>query len=105
MIQIEKYKAGEIRQSVNYKYFLPNLVNTDWTWSDAKINRLIEDASFQLGQLNSFAKLVPNIDLFIHLHITKEAVVSSKIEGTQTHFDEAFLQKENNKVYISHAFS
>jgi Fic family protein len=38
---------------------------------------------------------VPNVDLFIHLHITKEAVVSSKIEGTQTHFDEAFLQKEN----------
>ena len=48
-----------------------------------------------MGQLNSFAKLVPNVDLFIHLHITKEAVVSSKIEGTQTHFDEAFLQIEN----------
>ena len=28
-------------------------------------------------------------------HITKEAVISSKIEGTQTSFDEAFLQKEN----------
>lgn len=95
MIQIEKFKSGEIRQSVDYKYFLPNFVNTEWVWSDPRINKLIENASFQLGQLNSFAKLVPNIDLFIHLHITKEAVVSSKIEGTQTHFDEAFLQKEN----------
>ena len=95
MIQIEKFKAGEIRQGIEYKYFLPNLVNTDWFWNDAKINNLIEKASFQLGQLNSYAKLVPNIDLFIHLHITKEAVISSKIEGTQTHFDEAFLQKEN----------
>lgn len=95
MIQIEKFKAGEIRQSIDYKYFLPHLVNIDWAWNDAKINKLIEQASFQLGQLNSYAKLVPNIDLFIHLHITKEAVVSSKIEGTQTHFDEAFLKKEN----------
>lgn len=95
MIQIEKFKAGEIRQSIDYKYFLPHLVNTDWGWNDAKINKLIEQASFQLGQLNSYAKLVPNIDLFIHLHITKEAVVSSKIEGTQTHFDEAFLKEEN----------
>lgn len=95
MIQIEKFKAGEVRQGIDYKYFLPNTINTDWFWNDAKVNKLIENASFQLGQLNSFAKLVPNIDLFIHLHITKEAVVSSKIEGTQTHFDEAFLQKEN----------
>jgi Fic family protein len=95
MILIEDFKAGEIRQSINYKYFLPSFVNAEWIWNDAKINKLIENASFQLGQLNSFAKLVPNIDLFIHLHITKEAVVSSKIEGTQTHFDEAFLQKEN----------
>jgi Fic family protein len=82
-------------QSIDYKYFLPNFINTDWIWNDPKMNKLIENASFQLGQLNSFAKLVPNIDLFIHLHITKEAVLSSKIEGTQTHFDEAFLQKEN----------
>ncbi len=95
MIQIENFNAGEIRQGIGYKYFLPSLVNLEWIWADTKLNRLIEDASFQLGQLNSFAKLVPNIDLFIHLHITKEAVVSSKIEGTQTHFDEAFLQKEN----------
>jgi len=95
MIQIEKFKAGEIIKSTGYRYFLPHFINTEWNWSDLKINKLIETASFELGQLNSFAKLVPNIDLFIHLHITKEAVVSSKIEGTQTHFDEAFLQKEN----------
>jgi len=95
MIQIEKFKAGEIIKSTGFRYFLPHFINTEWNWSDLKINKLIETASFELGQLNSFAKLVPNIDLFIHLHITKEAVVSSKIEGTQTHFDEAFLQKEN----------
>lgn len=95
MIQIEKYKSGEIRQGIDYKYFLPHFINVDWQWNDPKVNNLIEKASFQLGQLNSYAKLVLNIDLFIHLHITKEAVVSSKIEGTQTHFDEAFLQKEN----------
>lgn len=95
MIQIENFKAGKIRQSIDYKYFLPNIVNDQWFWNDSKINKLIENASFELGQLNSFARLVPNINLFIHMHITKEAVISSKIEGTQTHFDEAFLQKEN----------
>lgn len=95
MIQLEKYISGEIRKSIGYKYFMPNFINDEWTWIDPKINKLLENASYELGQLNSFAKLVPNVDLFIHLHITKEAVVSSKIEGTQTHFDEALLQKEN----------
>ena len=95
MIQLDKYISGEIRKSIGYKYFMPNLINDECTWSDPIVNRLLENASYELGQLNSFAKLVPNVDLFIHLHITKEAVISSKIEGTQTHFDEAFLQKEN----------
>ncbi len=95
MITVEKFKSGNYSQGIGYKYFIPEKINSDWTWSDTKINRLLEKASFELGQLNSFAKLVPNIDLFIHMHITKEAVVSSKIEGTQTHFDEALLQKEN----------
>ena len=66
MIQIEKFKYGEIRKSIDYKYFIPALVNTEWLWTDSKLNKLLEQASFELGQLNSYAKLVPNeICLFI----------------------------------------
>ena len=52
---------------------------------------MLEKASIKLGEPNSFARLVPNIDLFLHLHITKEAVVSSRIEGTQTTINGALL--------------
>lgn len=91
MIRLEDYKSGHIEQGIGYKYFVPSLINDEWTWQDASINTLLEKASLRLGELNSFSRLVPNIDLFIQLHVTKEAVLSSRIEGTQTHIDEALL--------------
>ena len=91
MIEIEKFESGHYEQGIGYKYFVPNHINDEWIWSDSTINHLLEKAAIKLGELNSFSRLVPNIDLFIQLHVTKEAVVSSRIEGTQTRMDEAIL--------------
>jgi len=86
-LSIENFKAGRIEKGFKYKYFVPSKVNAQWQWSDGMLNELLEKASLKLGELNSFARLVPNIDLFIHLHITKESVISSRIEGTKTQMD------------------
>lgn len=94
---IEKYHAGHFEKGFGYKFFVPELVNDEWSWNTPIINRLLEKAAMKLGELNSFAKLVPNIDLFIQLHVTKEAVVSSRIEGTRTNMDEALLPIEEIK--------
>lgn len=94
MIELEKYQAGHLEKTSGYKYFVPNNINDEWSWKTPIINKLLERAAVKLGELNSFARLVPNIDLFIQLHVTKEAVVSSRIEGTQTNMDEALLPIE-----------
>ena len=91
MITLENYQSGHYEQGAGYKYFVPSTINDEWTWEDPAISKLLEKASLQLGALNSYSRLVPNIDLFIQLHVTKEAVLSSRIEGTQTHMDEALL--------------
>ena len=91
MVELEKYQAGHYEKAYGYKYFVPSPINVEWTWKTPVINRLLENAAVKLGELNSYARLVPNIDLFIQLHVTKEAVVSSRIEGTQTNMDEALL--------------
>jgi Fic family protein len=93
-IELEKYRAGHIEKGTGYKYFVPTKVNGQWIWHNPAINTLLEKASVKLGELNSFARLVPNINLFIQLHVAKEAVVSSKIEGTRTNMDEALLPEE-----------
>jgi Fic family protein len=94
---MEDFSSGHYEKGINYKYFVPVDINKQWTWADATLNTLLEKASIKLGELNSFAKLVPNIDLFIQLHVTKEAVISSRIEGTQTNMDEALLPEEEIK--------
>ncbi len=95
MIDIKNFIAGEYKQGYEYKYFLPSLINHPFTWSNPVIGELLEKASFKLGELNSFARLVPDIDMFIKMLVYKEAVVSSKIEGTRTNMEEALTDKQN----------
>ncbi len=91
---LEEYKSGDlVKSAAGYKYFLPTKINEEWIWQDQQISKLLEKAAIKLGELNSFSKLVPNIDLFIQLHISKEAVISSRIEGTKTEIDESFLNE------------
>jgi len=90
-IQLEQHQSGHYQKSYEYRYFLPSTINDEWVWQTPQINRLLEKAAVKLGELNSFAHSVSNIDLFIQLHVTKEAVVSSRIEGTQTNIQEAVL--------------
>lgn len=94
-MNIEDFQSGTYRKGNGYQYFVPTSINHGWQWSNPELNTLLEKASRKIGELNSFANLVPNINLFIQLHITKEAVISSRIEGTQTNIDEALLPEED----------
>lgn len=93
-MDINSFKWGEFRKVKGYEYYLPSEINQPWQWNHPALNTLLEEASLKMGELNSFARLVPNIDLFIMLHVTAEAVVSSRIEGTQTNIDEALMPQE-----------
>jgi len=94
-MDVKSFSWGKWREGDGYRYYLPKKINLAWTWDHAGLNTLLEEASIKLGELNSFARLVPNIDLFIQLHVTNEAVLSSRIEGTRTNIDEAYLPEED----------
>ncbi len=93
-MKFETFQAGAWRQRFQYKSFEPVPVNHEWIWEDATINTLLEAANRALGELNAFSLIVPDIDLFIEMHVVKEAQTSSRIEGTQTGLDEALMSEE-----------
>ena len=80
-----------------YKSFQQNFINKDWTIDDMEVLSLLTKADRQLGRLDTFSQYV-NLDLYISMHIAKEATQSTKIEGTQTNMEEAFFDKEDLAV-------
>jgi len=92
---MENYKSGIYQNQGYYKSFQPTLINKNWLLHDMEIQQLLSKADRQLGRLDMYSEYIPNIDLFISMHVLKEATQSSKIEGTQTNIEEALLDKED----------
>lgn len=96
----EKYVSGTWRRCnantvSEYTYFLPTFLPKTYTAQDPTLGRLLEEATHSLGELNAYARFVPDIDYFIRMHETKEATASSKIEGTRTNMDEALMREQD----------
>ena len=93
--EIKDFKAGKWIQRYEYKSFTPNKINLQWLNSNPILQNLLSEADRYIGRLDAFSELIPDIDFFIKMHITKEATVSSKIEGTQTSFKEALIKVDD----------
>ena len=74
------------------------MINRKWVIDDMELLSLLSEADQWLGRLDTFSNFVPNIDLFIQMHITKEATYSSKIEGTRTIVDDMVLEEEDMPI-------
>ena len=92
---MKKFQAGRYVQQEHYKSFQPNPINRPWVLDNMELIQLLGQADRELGRLDMYSDYIPNIDLFISMHVLKEATQSSKIEGTQTNMEEALLERED----------
>ena len=89
------FKAGTYKQQYQYRSFLPSLLAHPFEWQSDAVLELLSDANRFIGELNTFADLVPDVNFFIEMHKIKEATTSSRIEGTRTNIDEAVLSENH----------
>ncbi|MFZ6665665.1 Fic family protein [Peijinzhouia sedimentorum] len=91
------FQSGKYVNQGYYKAFIPSEINREWILDNMEVIKLLSQADRQLGRLDMYSNYV-NIDLYVSMHIAKEATQSSKIEGTQTNMEEAFMERDDLSV-------
>lgn len=86
---MKHFIPGQYISQGYYKSFQPSGINRQWELADMDVMSLLSQADQEIGRLDMFSNYIPNVDLFIGMHVAKEATSSSRIEGTQTNIDQA----------------
>ena len=92
---MKQFRSGKFVNEGYYSSFHPNKINTAWTIDNMSLLTTLSKADRMLGRLDMYSGHIPNIDMFISMHILKEATQSTRIEGTQTNMEEALMDRED----------
>ena len=83
----DQYKNSPVGKIIattgNYEAFVPNPLSREMHISN-KIQGLLSEADWELGKLAGIGTQLPNPNILIRPFARKEAVLSSKIEGTES---------------------
>lgn len=83
--------AGRLVRAINgYFAFVPNPLPPELEWDNALVS-LTSRADLALGTLSGLGETLANPHLLIYPFIRKEAVLSSRIEGTQSSLSDLLL--------------
>lgn len=94
-MELKHYKSGKFTKQFGYRSFEPEPINREWVITQPALSVLLEEANLRIGELNAFSIILPDVNIFLKMHIVKEATQSSRIEGTQTKIDDAVLEEKD----------
>ncbi len=89
--KFNKSPTGKLRKTPqDYWAFVPNPLPPTVVYTPALVG-LLSEADRALGALEGIGKILPNADLLVRPYMRREAVLSSRIEGTQASLSDLFL--------------
>ena len=92
-MDIRESPSGTVTKSLTgYQAFIPNVLPPSFEWDNILVSSLSR-ADHILGMLSREGEQLPNPHLLMRPFITREAVLSSKIEGTQATLGEMLAQE------------
>ena len=90
---IQKSNTGRLvkigSEQTAYSAFVPHPLPPDLP-VDRELMHKLSDAFYALGELAGLGRMMPNPQLFIQPFMRREAVLSSRIEGTQTNLRDLY---------------
>src|SRR5690348_14945981 len=90
----ESFRSSEagrvIKTSTGYWAFIPAIPPPIITY-DSSLALLLSQADSALSELSGLGRVMPNLDLLIAPYVKREAVASSRIEGTQADLSDLLL--------------
>lgn len=92
MVNEPKIHGKKINCPEGYQAYLPAPLPPPLEWNE-RLARHLSDADRLIGQLATVGATLPNPHLLIRPFVRREAVLSSRIEGTQTSLAELFADE------------
>ncbi len=87
-----KVHGKKVKVREGYQAYLPDPLPPSIEWNE-RLARHLSDADRLIGQLATIGANLPNPHLLIRPFVRREAVLSSRIEGTQTSLAELFANE------------
>jgi Fic family protein len=85
-----------VKNDEGHYTFVPHELPVDISY-DNKLVSILSEADKSLGKLSGIGQLLPNPHILIHPYIRREAILSSRIEGTMASLSDLFLYEITKK--------
>lgn len=89
--RLGQYVESALVGGESYRAYVPAPLPPNPPIDMARLYPLLDKANTALGRLDGMSMVLPDAALFLYMHVRKEAVLSSQIEGTQSSLSDLLL--------------